>query len=261
MSGWSVPCSWSACSRSALTCAARSPACPPVFPELQGSLGLSGATISAPRGHPGHLLRRRLRLRRRPGQARGGGAGPARRDASPWRPASSRAAPRRAALLFPGTIAAQRRDRGHERPAVQPDQAPLAGAGRLPHRPVHHRAVRGRDRRVAGQRPALAGHRRLGRADPRLAGRPGRARRPAVAAADAPAPRVPRPARASRADRAAPPPPRPARVAVHRLRARLARDALHGHAVAAVLRGAVLAADDAARPRGERGAAPATCSP
>ena len=51
--------------------------------------------------------------------------------------------------------------------------------------------------------------------------------------------------------------PRPARPADPAdgapVRARLARHALHGHAVAALLRGAVLAADHAARPRRERG--------
>src|SRR6185437_2399017 len=97
---------------------------------------------------------------------------------------------------------------------------------------------------------------RLGRADARLARGPGRPGGAPVAPAAkvGPTAGVPHAGRPSGPTR----PSEPARLRAARprrgppARDHLARDDLHGHAVAAVLRDAVLAADDAARPGGER---------
>ena len=155
---------------------------PPVFPELQDGLGLSTRDDLGARGHPGPLLRRLLRLRRVAEQAAGRGTRAAgrHRGADRW-PAAARRGARRAAVSR--DRARGRRDRHHERAALQPDQAAVAGTRRLPDRPLHHRAVRRRDHRVGRRRAALEPHRRLGGADARLAGRPRGARGPAVAAA------------------------------------------------------------------------------
>ena len=135
-----------------------------------------------PGGDPGHLLRRRLRLRRRARPAARRGTGAAGRD---HRADGGPGAPRGRAVgpAVPRHDSRRGRHRGDERPAVQPDQAALAGAGGDADRPLHHRAVGRRDRGLGRQRAAVAGQRRLAAAHPRLAGRPGGAGGAAVAAA------------------------------------------------------------------------------
>ena len=157
---------------------------PPVFPELQDSLRLSAATISVLAATPvicfGVVSGFAASLSRRLGEERvllaaliALAAGLVLRGAAPG------------AMLFPGTVLASA--------AIAVMNVLLSSlikrrwprARRFPDRPLHHRAVRRRDHRIAGQRAAVERYGRLGRAHPRLAGRARGAGRLDVAAAAA----------------------------------------------------------------------------
>ena len=138
---------------------------PPIFPELQQALGLSGQQITVLATIPvlcfGVFPVIAAPLSRRFGEERVLGislslvaAGLILRGALPG------------SLLYPGTVLACARDRADERPAAEPDQAAPAEPGRAAHRdlpalPVDRRGIRvaaGRARLpVRGARPLAGG--------------------------------------------------------------------------------------------------------